>query len=79
VPKNREPPRTYTDLSDLPALLAPDDLAVLLRTSRRAIYAMAQRGQLPPALDLGQRRLLWERDAVLDWFAQRRATSRGDP
>jgi len=77
--RHREPPRDCTDLSNLPALLAPDDLAVLFRTSRRAIYAMAQRGKLPPALDLGQRRLLWDRDAVLEWLSQGRATSRGDP
>jgi predicted DNA-binding transcriptional regulator AlpA len=66
-----------TSLDALPPLLTADDLAVLLRTSRRAIYAQHERGLLPSALNLGQRRLLWDRDDVLRWLRERRAPSPG--
>jgi predicted DNA-binding transcriptional regulator AlpA len=75
----RTPPRQYVDWAELPLVLDADDLATLLRTSTRAIYAMHQRRQLPQAMGLGQRRLLWERDVVLEWLGKRRAPSRGDP
>ncbi|MBZ0266516.1 helix-turn-helix domain-containing protein [bacterium] len=42
-------------------LLTPDETATLLRTTRRAIYAMAQRAQLPGVVRIG-RRLLVRRD-----------------
>ena len=69
----------FTEWTDLPLLLDADDVALLLRTSRRAIYQQHQRGQLPAPMDLEQRRLLWDRDAVLEWLGKRRAASRGDP
>lgn len=53
----------------LPVLLDPADLATLLRTTRRAVYLRHRRGQLPAPLDLGGRRLLWDRAAVLRWLA----------
>lgn len=46
-------------------LLTPDEVATLLRTTRRAVYAMAQRCQLPGVVRIG-RRLLVRRD---DLFA----------
>jgi excisionase family DNA binding protein len=56
-----------TALSDplsLPYLITVDETASLLRTTRKAIYAMAERGLLPGALRLG-RRLLVRRDELL--------------
>ena len=59
---------------ELPELLTPDELAALLRTTRKAVYAMIARGQLPGIVRLG-RRVLFDRDELLQWFAERRALS----
>ncbi|MBK8231986.1 MAG: helix-turn-helix domain-containing protein [Candidatus Eisenbacteria bacterium] len=61
-------------LANLPPLLAVPELARLLRTSRKAIYAMVERGQLPGAVRIG-RRLLFDRDDLLDWLHRSRAPS----
>jgi len=58
----------------LPALLTSDDLATLLRTSRKAIYAMVERAQLPGVIRLG-RRVLFREDELLDWLRQKSAPS----
>ena len=58
----------------LPVLLTPDETADLLRTSRKAVYAMAERGQLPGVTRIG-RRLLVRRDALVDWLDQKRTRS----
>ena len=60
----------------LPYLLTVDDVAELLRTSRKAIYCKIQRGLLPGIVRDG-RRLLLLRDDVLHWVAERRATLPG--
>lgn len=49
---------------DLPFLLTADETAALLRTTRKAVYAMADRGQLAGVTRLG-RRLLIRRDDLL--------------
>lgn len=48
----------------LPPLLTPDEVADLLRTTRRGVYGMAERGQLPGTIRVG-RRLLVRRDDLL--------------
>jgi excisionase family DNA binding protein len=58
----------------LPYLLTADDMAELLRTSRKAIYSMAHRGELPGVTRIG-RRMLIRRDDVLAWLDQSRAPS----
>ncbi len=58
----------------LPVLLTAAETADLLRTSRKAVYAMAERGQLPGVIRIG-RRLLIRRDALVDWLDQKRAPS----
>ena len=58
----------------LPVLLTPDEVAELLRTSRSAVYAMTERGQLPGVTRLG-RRVLYRRDVLLDWLDQKRTPS----
>ena len=57
-----------------PVLLTADETADLLRTTRKAIYVMAARRQLPGVTRIG-RRLLIRRDALLDWLDQKRAPS----
>ena len=58
----------------LPVLLTVDEAADLLRTTRRAIYAMIERCQLPGVIRV-RRRVLLRADDLLDWLDQRRAPS----
>jgi excisionase family DNA binding protein len=51
-------------------LLTPDDVASLLRTSRKAIYAMVERGQLPGIVRIGRRVLLREAE-LIEWLRQK--------
>jgi excisionase family DNA binding protein len=51
-------------------LATPDEVAALLRTSRKAVYAMVERCQLPGVIRVG-RRVLFHRDALLDWLRQK--------
>jgi excisionase family DNA binding protein len=55
-------------------LLTVDEVADLLRTTRKAVYAMAERRQLPGVTRLG-RRLLVRSDLLLDWLGQKRTPS----
>ena len=59
---------------ELPVLLTPDEVAALLRTTRKAIYVMAGRRQLPGVTHIG-RRVLVRRDDLLHWLDQSRAPS----
>jgi excisionase family DNA binding protein len=58
----------------LPLLLTVDEAAALLRTTRKAIYVMAGRRQLPGVTRI-RRRLLVRRDVLLDWLGQKCAPS----
>jgi excisionase family DNA binding protein len=49
--------------SDLPSLLTSGEVADLLRTTRKAVYAMVERRQIPGVIRLG-RRLLFQHDAL---------------
>ena len=53
----------------VPALLTPSEVAGVIRTSKKAIYAMVERGQLPGIVRIGRRVLIRE-DALLDWLRQ---------
>ena len=59
---------------EFPVLLTPDEVADFLRTTKSAVYAMAERGQLPGQARIG-RRLLFRRDALVDWLGQKSAPS----
>lgn len=59
--------RTPTAPGREPLLLTVDEVAVILRTTRKAIYAMAERGQLPGLRRVG-RRLLVRREELLIWL-----------
>ena len=58
----------------LPVLITVDEAADLLRTSRRAIYMMLERRQLPGVTRIG-RRVLFRSADLLNWLDQKRAPS----
>ena len=58
----------------VPLFLNVDEAAELLRTTRRAIYAMIERRQLPGVVRL-RRRVLFRSDVLLDWLNQKCAPS----
>jgi excisionase family DNA binding protein len=58
----------------LPVLLTSGEVAQLLRTTRKAVYAMVERGQLPGVVRLG-RRVLFRESALVDWLGQKSAPS----
>jgi excisionase family DNA binding protein len=58
----------------LPALLTSGEVAELLRTTRKAVYAMAERSQLPGVVRIN-RRLLFREDALLHWLGQKTSPS----
>lgn len=62
------------DPNNLPILLTVDETASLLRTSRQAVYAMAERAQLPGVTRIGRRVLVRSRE-LLHWLDQKRAPS----
>jgi excisionase family DNA binding protein len=59
---------------NLSMLLTVDDVAKLLRTTDRAIYAMIERRQLPGIVHIG-RRVLFRTDDLLHWLNQKSAPS----
>jgi excisionase family DNA binding protein len=65
-----------TSLAALPLLLTVDEVAALLRTTRKAIYAKVERGQIPH-VRISARSLLFDRDELLRWMDERRAPSPG--
>jgi excisionase family DNA binding protein len=54
--------------------MTPDEVAALLRTTRKAVYAMIERAQLPGVIRIGRRVLLREAD-LLDWLRQKSTLS----
>jgi excisionase family DNA binding protein len=55
-----------------PVLLTVVEAAALLRTTRRAVYAMVERRQLPGVVRI-RRRVLFRAAALLDWVDQKSA------
>jgi excisionase family DNA binding protein len=58
----------------VPTLITVAEVAAVLRTSKKAIYAMVERGQLPGIVRIG-RRVLVREDALLDWLGQKSTPS----
>lgn len=61
-------------ISHAPVLLTSVEVAELLRTTKKAIYSMVERGQLPGIVRIG-RRVLVREDALLDWLRQKSTPS----
>jgi excisionase family DNA binding protein len=59
-------------------LLTPNEAATVLRTTRKAIYAMVERRQLPGVVHIG-RRVLIRQDALLNWISQKSTPSSERP
>ena len=66
--------RGFTRAHELPMLLTVDEAADVLRTTRRAIYVMIERRQLPGVVRI-RRRVLVRADDLLQWLDQKRAPS----
>jgi len=60
--------------SRLPVLLTTVEVADLLRTTKKAVYAMVERGQLPGVVRVG-RRVLFREEALVDWLGQKSSPS----
>ena len=67
-------PRLVVDPGELPFLLTVADVAAVLRTTRKAVYALVDRRRLPGMVRIG-RRILIRRDDLLDWLDRSRAPS----
>jgi excisionase family DNA binding protein len=63
------PPKSPT----VPRLLTTPEVAELLRTSTKAIYAMIERLQLPGVVRIG-RRILVREEVLLNWLGQKTPT-----
>jgi excisionase family DNA binding protein len=61
-------------ISAVPEFLTPDEVAALLRTTRKAVYAMIERHQLPGVRRIG-RRVLVRRIELLHWLDHNCASS----
>ena len=59
---------------NLPVLLDTAQVAEVLRTSRKGVWAMLERGQLPGVVRIG-RRVLFREDALLDLLRQKSSPS----
>ena len=74
---DKRPRRTRRDPvtpQSVPALLTCAEVAKLLRTTRRAVYIMVERGQIPGVVRLG-RRVLVRQDAMVEFLRQKSAPS----
>ena len=62
------------DAESLPIYLTADEAANLLRTSRKAVYVMIERRQLPGVSRIG-RRVLIRAESLVHWIDQQGAPS----
>lgn len=53
--------------TSLPDLMTADEVALALRKTRKAVYTMAERGQLPGAFKMGHR-LFVRQDLLASWL-----------
>ncbi len=59
----------HDHVKQAPILTAQEVADLYLRTTRKAVYALVQKGQIPGALRVG-RRLLFRRDMLLAWIGR---------
>jgi excisionase family DNA binding protein len=70
VQRSMQAGRRLTDVGERPMLLTVDEAAALLRTTRRAMYAMVERRQIPGVIRI-RRRVLFRAADLLDWLDQK--------
>ena len=63
----REPVRQQ---GGLPPHNTADQVAEALCTTRKAVYAMVERGQIPGVVRIG-RRVLFQQQTLVDWLGQK--------
>lgn len=63
-------------LEKYPVLLTAEEVAEVLRTSRKVIYEMVRLGQLPGVVRVG-RRVLVRRDRLVEFLRERSVPSLG--
>jgi excisionase family DNA binding protein len=61
----------------LPLFLKVPEVAALLRTTTKAVYALVERQQLPGVVRLG-RRVLVRQDSLLEWLSRKAVPSPED-
>jgi excisionase family DNA binding protein len=66
--RRTSPGPSLPGFDSLPLLLQAEEVAQLIRVSRKAVYTMAERGEIPGVTKLG-RRLRFRRDAIEAWLA----------
>lgn len=64
----------FVAADERPVLLTVDEAAALLRTTRKAMYAMVERHQIPGVIRI-RRRLLFRAADLLNWIDQKCAPS----
>ena len=74
VQSSVETVRRSLDAGATPFLLTVDEAAALLRTTRKAVYAMVERRQVPGVIRI-RRRVLFRAADLLHWFDQKCAPS----
>jgi excisionase family DNA binding protein len=57
-------------------ILTPDDVAEILRVSRRKLDQLVAANEIP-FVRIGKRRIRFKREAVLKWFREQTATNKG--
>ncbi len=62
----------------VPCLLTVDEVAAALRTTRKAVYAMIERGYLPGLVRV-RRRILVRQASLLQWLKEKGAPSLREP
>jgi len=74
VQSSTETLRRSIDADASPLLLTVDEAAALLRTTRKAVYAMVERSQVPGVIRI-RRRVLFRAADLLHWLDQKCAPS----
>ena len=68
--RTTRPENDTTASHNVPTLLNTSEVAAVLRTSKKAIWAMIERGQLPGVVRIGRRVLVREAE-MINWLRQK--------
>jgi excisionase family DNA binding protein len=56
-------------------ILIPNEVAEILRVSRRKINQLVAEGQIP-CVRIGKRRIRYKREAIMKWFREQHTTDK---